>query len=289
MKISIIIPVFRDWDRLKLTLSALNNQSLPKEDFEILIVNNGVNSDIPENFNFPINSKVLLEEKPGSYAARNLGVKLSKGELLAFTDSDCIPDPKWLENGLKYFHDKNLDRLGGAISIFCQNDSNKTPAELYDVIFAFQQKKAINKVGYSVTANLLVRRSSFMEVGAFNDSLYSGGDHEWNIRANEKGLSLIYAPDVIVNHPARKTIEDLEKKVRRVMGSWKIPDGFLKRVYKRVYMILSKMVKPLLIVLKTRKLTFGEKVEVIKVILHLYFVSVDEYNRLIKGGKAKRA
>ena len=287
--ISVIIPTYHDWDRLQLCLNALSNQTLSEDKFEIIVVNNDPDDIAPEILDIPSNAKIINESKPGSYAARNLAVRDARGEIFAFTDSDCIPDSKWLENGYNEFADKTRDRVGGAVLIFCEDDSNKTQAELYDLIFAFQQKKAINKVGYSVTANLLVRRSSFMEVGAFNDALYSGGDHEWNIRANKKGLSLIYAPHVIVNHPARKTIEDLEKKVRRVMGSWKIPDNFFKRLYKRVYMILSKILKPSLIVLKTRKITPKEKVRVIKVILHLYFVSVDEYNRLIKGGKAKRA
>src|SRR5690606_30147102 len=152
-----------------------------------------------------------------------------------------------------------------------------------DTIFAFQQEKAINKLGYSVTANLIVLKSKFLEVGYFNDKLYSGGDHEWNMRANEKGLSLIYAPDVIVNHPARKTVRELEKKVRRVMGSWDVSHSFFKRLYKKFYMFLSRGIKPILIVINSGKLSISEKLEVIKIVLYLYFVSTDEYNRLRKG------
>src|SRR5690606_34751843 len=162
----------------------------------------------PEILDIPSNAKIINESKPGSYAARNLAVRDARGEIFAFTDSDCIPDSKWLENGYNEFADKTRDRVGGAVLIFCEDDSNKTQAELYDLIFAFQQKKAINKVGYSVTANLLVRRSSIMEVGAFNDALYSGGDHEWNIRANKKVMSLIYDPDVNLNHTEIKSIEN---------------------------------------------------------------------------------
>src|SRR5690606_34252993 len=171
-------------------------------------------------------------------------------------------------------------RIGGKVVVFCKDDNQKSSAELYDTVFAFQQEKAINKIGYSVTANLIVRKSRLLGVGYFNDKLYYGGDHEWNMRANKKGLSLIYTPDVIVNHPARKTIRELEKKVRRVMGSgsWSISQNFFEELYNRLYMFLSKFVKLALVTLRTKKLTISEKRKVIKVILHLYIASVDEYH-----------
>jgi len=288
--ITVIIPTYHDWDRLQLCFNALGNQTIPRDSIEIIVINNDPADLSPQKLDVPSNAKIITEPRPGSYAARNTAVRQSRGSILAFTDSDCIPENDWLERALEKFQNNTVDRIGGKVVVFCKDDNQKSSAELYDTVFAFQQEKAINKIGYSVTANLIVRKSRFLEVGYFNDKLYSGGDHEWNMRANKKGLSLIYTPDVIVNHPARKTIRELEKKVRRVMGSgsWSISQNFFEELYNRLYMFLSKFVKLALVTLRTKKLTISEKRKVIKVILHLYLASVDEYHRLRKGGNANR-
>lgn len=287
--ITVIIPTYHDWDRLQLCLNALQNQSLPEKDIEIIVVNNNPYDLVPDTLYIPSNAKIINEGKPGSYAARNKAVREAQGTFLAFTDSDCIPDKDWLSNALEIFSsDQNISRIGGKVSIFCENEKNRTPAELYDLLFAFQQKKAVNKLGYSVTANLIVRKEDFLSVGYFNDKLFSGGDHEWNMRAKEKELSIVYAPDVIVNHPARKTIAELEKKRRRVVGSWKVSEGFFKYTKKCIYLFLARVIKPSVEILKNRKINFSEKLKLIKLVIHLYIATIDEYNKLRRGGIPNR-
>src|SRR5690606_33493940 len=102
-KISVIIPTYHDWARLILCVEALKNQSFPQEDFEVLIVNNDPLDKVPAGFPIFPNFSIINEEKPGSYAARNSAIKIAKGEILAFTDSDCIPDKDWLQNAYRYF------------------------------------------------------------------------------------------------------------------------------------------------------------------------------------------
>lgn len=286
--ISVIIPTYHDWDRLQLCLNALSNQTLSEDKFEIIVVNNDPDDIAPEILDIPSNAKIINESKPGSYAARNKAVREAQGTFLAFTDSDCIPDKNWLFNALQIFSYKSVSRIGGKVSVFCENKEKRTPAELFDLIFAFQQKKAVNKLGYSVTANLIVRREDFLQVGYFNEKLFSGGDHEWNMRAKEKGMSIIYAPNVIVNHPARKTAKELEKKRRRVVGSWNVSDSFFDYLKKCTYIFLSKVIKPSISVLKNKEISFMEKLKLIKLVIHLYIATIDEYNKLRRGGIPNR-
>lgn len=287
--ITVIIPTYHDWDRLQLCLDALQNQTISQKYFEVIAVNNDPYDLVPDTLYIPSNAKIINEGKPGSYAARNKAVREAQGTFLAFTDSDCIPDKDWLTNALKIFSsDKKISRIGGKVSIFCENENNRTSAELYDLLFAFQQKKAVNKLGYSVTANLIVRKEDFLSVGYFNDKLFSGGDHEWNMRAKQKGLSIIYAPNVIVNHPARKTIEELEKKRRRVVGSWNVSGSYFKYLKKCTYLFLSKVIKPSISVLKNKEISFTEKQKLIKLVIHLYIATIDEYNKLRRGGTPNR-
>jgi hypothetical protein len=76
--------------------------------------------------------------------------------------------------------------------------------------------------GYATTANLLVRRDVFLRVGPFDGTLLSGGDREWSMRRAAIGASLHYAPDVVVRHPARKTLAQLISKRRRTAGGERI-------------------------------------------------------------------
>src|SRR5690606_31479653 len=138
--ISVIIPTYHDWDRLQLCLNALSNQTLSEDKFEIIVVNNDPDDIAPEILDIPSNAKIINESKPGSYAARNLAVRDARGEIFAFTDSDCIPDSKWLENGYNEFADKTRDRVGGAVLIFLKMIQIKLKPN-YMILFLLFNKK----------------------------------------------------------------------------------------------------------------------------------------------------
>jgi len=217
IRVSVIIPVYRDGLRLEKCVQALEKQTFPKENFEVLVVNNDPD-EVPMLPPSSILLKLLNEFNPGSYAARNTGIRHARGDLIAFTDSDCIPDRDWLKNAVEAFADRNIERIGGKIEQFAENESHSNAVCQYQKFFAFDQKTYIHKRGYSVTANLVVRKEVFERVGLFNDELMSGGDFEFGTRATRSGVSLIYDPKVIVNHPIRSTLKDLVRKKRRVKG-----------------------------------------------------------------------
>src|SRR5690606_13742066 len=130
--------------------------------------------------------KVLHEPSPGSYAARNAALKIAKGDIIGFTDSDCIPDKDWIRNALRYFEDQSLDRLAGRIKIFHMGE-RITLAELYETVFAFDQRRNVLRFRASVTANFFVRRECFDRVGLFDLWRKSGEDFGWNRRATSLG------------------------------------------------------------------------------------------------------
>lgn len=213
--VSIIIPTYDDWDRLSLCLQALSEQSYPQDLFEIIAVNNKPGDKCPEELIKPDNFLLIDEYKPGSYAARNAAIKIAKGEIVGFTDSDCIPDKDWIKNVVVFLEQhKEIKRVGGAINIFFK-EAVPSKVELYDEIFAFPQEAYV-KSGNAVTANMFCYKSIFQEIGFFNDSLMSGGDYQWGMLAHRKGYPIAYAPEAIVNHPARQSIKELVVKAKRV-------------------------------------------------------------------------
>ena len=214
LSISVVIPTYKDWDRLVLCLKALEQQTLPKEQFEVIVVNNEPKDLCPLK-DLALNVQVIEESAPGSYAARNTGVTQAGAEVIAFTDADCIPEAHWLAEGLKLMQ-SGEQRVAGHIVL--TSDSEKpSAAEVYSKAFAFDQIKRVKK-GVAVTANLFIRKEVYNKVGPFNPELMSGGDFEWNKRATAMGFGIVYSDKAIVEHPALKTMAELFKKERRIAG-----------------------------------------------------------------------
>jgi len=215
IRASVIIPTYADWAGLALCLQALGEQSLPQAEFEIVVGNNNPDVQVPDGFVTPANCKFVSQSKPGSYAARNMAVAASTGSALFFTDSDCIPHRDWIARGLEILAQQpEVQRLGGVVEIFPAN-ARWTTAERYDQIFHLRQKEYVQR-GYAATANLIVSREVFEQVGPFNEDLLSSGDKEWNLRAGRLGLGIKLAPDALVRHPARDSFRALANKRARV-------------------------------------------------------------------------
>jgi GT2 family glycosyltransferase len=216
--VSIIVPTYNDWARLSTCLQALSKQSYPDKLFEIIVVNNNPASGPPDDLVLPVNCKIINEEKAGSYAARNAAINIAQGEIIGFTDSDCIPDKDWINNAVNYMYSNpTAGRIAGCINLFYRAPKLK-PVELYEKVYAFDQEFYVTNDATAVTANLFTYRSVFATVGLFNDKLMSGGDYEWSKRAQNAGIEIQYAKSVSVNHPARYFINELVYKAKRVGG-----------------------------------------------------------------------
>src|SRR5689334_19778980 len=201
---SVIIPVYNDGERLRTCLTALSRQTYGTDRFEVIVVDNGSKvSPAPIVSGFPF-ARFTTETRPGSYCARNHGLSLAKGEILAFTDADCVPRPDWLERGVSAFlREPNAGLVGGKIQVFFKDPENPTFVEVYESVRAFPQHDYIREHRYGATANMITSRAVMDRVGRFNDALKSSGDKDFGNRVDKAGLKLIYADDAIVEHPAR--------------------------------------------------------------------------------------
>jgi GT2 family glycosyltransferase len=185
--ISVIVPHYNDLVGLDRCLEALQRQTYPRDCFEIIVGDN----------NSPVGNGALA---------------LARFDVLAFTDSDCVPDPKWLESGIKAL--ENLDLVGGRMDVFPEDPSKIKPVEAFELVFAFDNRDYVLRGGFSVTANLFTRQSIFKRVGYFSP-LGLSEDVEWCRRATSFGFRLGYDDDVVVAHPARPTWADMWKKTLR--------------------------------------------------------------------------
>lgn len=213
--VSVVIPVLNDSDRLRTCLEALKDQTYPA--YEVIVVDNGSDRSVEPVVAGFSRAKTCHESRRGSYAARNRGIALSKGEVIAFTDSDCIPAPDWIEKGVSRLRSTpGCGMVAGRIDIFYKNPDRPTAVELFETVIAFPQKDYIKYSQFGTTANLFTLRSVLDDIGLFNDELKSGGDFEWGQRVFKAGYKQVYADDVRISHPARHTIGELYKKITRV-------------------------------------------------------------------------
>ena len=208
-RISVIIPHLNQPDFLDACLAALEAQTIGRDAFEVIVVDNG-SRELPDAIVARRAGVRLLHEKePGPGKARNTGVKAALGDVFAFIDADCRAHPKWLEAAeaaLEASPPRTI--LGGDVQIWRDDLRKFTALEAYETIFAYRFKLYIEKHSFSGTGNLVVRREDFEAVGPFA-GINVAEDMEWGRRVRAAGRQLRYAPDMIVYHPARVTFREL--------------------------------------------------------------------------------
>ncbi|MBU0677409.1 MAG: glycosyltransferase [Verrucomicrobia bacterium] len=225
--VSVVIPVFNDEDRIRIVIEALLSQSLPREQFEVIIVDNGSTdgtAKVIEEYAGKYPGVIRLEREDkiqSSYAARNRGIEVARGALLAFTDSDCVPQPEWLSAGLSGLVRSGAICGGGAIEFFYRS---KKPNiyELSDSLTKLNQQHYVEEIGFAATANFFARRELFEQHGVFQASLISGGDFEFGRRLTSEGVKMIYIADAKILHPARASFGEILKKSVRVAEGEKV-------------------------------------------------------------------
>ena len=220
--VSVIIPVLNNISGLRQTLSALDSQTYSPKLYEVIVVDNGSKENLAEVIRDYQQAKLAYEPQPGSYVARNKGISIARGEILAFTDSDCIPEPDWLTNGVKQLMSTdNCGLVAGKINFFYQNPARPTSVELYDSATFLDQKRYVREHQYGATANMFTWKKVMDAVGNFNASLKSGGDKEWGKRVARHGYNLVYGEDSCIAHPARHSIKEISQKIARTrMGGY---------------------------------------------------------------------
>jgi glycosyltransferase involved in cell wall biosynthesis len=191
--VSVVIPVRDDPAGVQAVTAALERQTLPRADYEVIVaVDGGMPPQVPPG--------VRTEPGPprNSYAARNRGARAARAEVLAFTDADCLPAPDWLERGLAAL--EGADVVAGAVRLTIMGRA--TPWALLDVEQSLDQEAGVRR-NVAVTANLFMRRATFDAIGGFDETLPSGSDHDAVGRTVRAGAVLRYAEDAMVRHPAR--------------------------------------------------------------------------------------
>ncbi len=283
VEVSVIVPVHRHWEILPRLLEALAGQTLARESFEVLIVNNDAPAP-PPPLALPENIRILPCEAPGSYAARNAGAEAARGTWLVFTDADCRPHPDWLATltGMRAGAEPDGLRAG---PVEMELPPAPNAHAIYDFVRGIPQKRYVAH-GYATTANLAVPRRIFEALGGFDAARRSGGDAEFCRRAGASGYELCLIPAATVAHPCRTSWEALALKARRVKGG-QIRAGSARR---RILWTLRSLAPPLRDAVYYLASPHPVRFRLIAVAVRfrLWGVELAETTRLLAGGVAER-
>lgn len=297
--VSVIIPVYNDAARLQDCLTALAATDWPLERMEVLVVDNGSQPPLPADLTVGRDwLRLAVETQPGSYAARNRGIALARGSVLAFTDSDCLPEPGWLRAGVT--HLQRTPRAGlvaGDVQVFARDVAAPNAVELYELVSAFPQQMYVEQQHFGVTANIFTTPEVIAAVGSFDAGLRSGGDGEWGRRVHAAGYAVVYCPTAVVRHPARHDLRGVLQKTRRVMGGLRGHDAaagvtgrarMLRQARRWAGLLGNLPLQPLRFAASPRLHGPGQRLRVAAVTLAVRAVMLGEWLRLSLGGAPLR-
>lgn len=179
LMISIIIPTFNRLDLLKRTLLSLIAQDFDKKSYEIIVADNcsyNWADKIVDEIDKGLSPKIihLKINEQGVNKARNEGIKVAKGEIIAFCDDDVLVDKLWLKNIIKA-HRKfpTVLAIGGKVEpIWEIGKPSWLPKRMEDYLALLNfDKSPLKNPPWLVSANLSLKRKTFEMFGSFDESL----------------------------------------------------------------------------------------------------------------------
>jgi cellulose synthase/poly-beta-1,6-N-acetylglucosamine synthase-like glycosyltransferase len=191
-KISLIIPVYNNPDGLAKTLASIDK--LEGERPEVIVVDDGSSVSHQAVCDAHGAKLVCLPQNAGPGAARNEGVKLAAGGILAFTDSDCTVPPNWLATIRKEMDDAAVVAVAGGYGGEHVDGIIPLTRFMEAAFYHLHERTLVNTF---VTANFAIRTHVFKEAGGFPVKYY-GEDLILGIRLKEKGHMVVWQPELRV-------------------------------------------------------------------------------------------
>jgi GT2 family glycosyltransferase len=195
--VAVVVSTYQRRSRLRDLLAALERQDFDQP-FEVVIIDDGSTDGTAEKLRSLSASTMLdlhtisLSRNSGSAAARNAGWRASRAPLLAFTDDDCLPQPRWLSDLVARFSDADI----------VQGRVEPNPAQL-GRLGPFSHTMRVTAVtGFFETCNIAYRRSILDRCKGFDTAFTTayGEDADLGVRALDQGARVGYAEGALVYH-----------------------------------------------------------------------------------------
>lgn len=198
--VTVIVPTYNRKGLLRECLASLLSQTYAEDCYEIIIVDDGSTDgtkglvDRVAHGSSP-ELRYFRQSNRGPGAARNLGIKNARGEIIAFTDDDCIASPTWLQNGIRPFGAGQIAAVQGQTL-----PAEQVRLRFFPPRFSYTVQVTGETWPYP-TCNMFYRRQAILDVDGFNERYRTAAedaDLAWRIK--EKGMKIVFSGDVLVHH-----------------------------------------------------------------------------------------
>ena len=197
MRASVVIPAHNAAEALPALLRSLEAQTLPRDAFEVVVVDNA-SSDDTALVAARAGARVVSEPRPSRARARNAGVGAALAERIAFVDAECEADPGWLAALMRCLERAPL--VAGPVRL--QLPAAPSVLERFDALWRFHQREHAERDGWAASANLAITREAFAAVGGFDPAYRQiGEDVDLCLRAGAQGYPIAFCVDAGISHP----------------------------------------------------------------------------------------
>ena len=217
-KVSIVIPAFNAEKTIAQTIRACQAQDYsPVPD--IIVIDDGSTDRTGECVMAHPDVRYARQNNAGPAQARNAGAALAAGDVICFTDADCIPHPDWVRSLMQHFFDLSVGAVMGSYGI--ANPQKWLARAVYqEIVFRHQRMPLFPKVFGSY--NVAIRRDVFNEAGGFNGEYLhaSGEDNDLSYRILSRGYKIFFAKNALVDHHHPETVSKYLREQYR-HGFWR--------------------------------------------------------------------
>ena len=218
--LSVIVPAYNAARTLPVCLAALEDQTLPRSSYEIIVVDDG-STDATREIARGYGVRLLTQPNHGPAVARNLGVQAAQGEILLFTDADCAPARDWMAAMMDPLVDPEVVGVKGVyrtrqrevVARFVQ-------AEYEDKYDKMRRERYIDFVDTYAAA---YRSCVFADGQGFDPAFprASGEDVELSYRLVRRGYKMVFAPGAVVYHQHVASVSDYLRR-KYYVGYWRV-------------------------------------------------------------------
>ena len=215
VKVSVVVPTYKRPSLLKRCIEALISQDFPENQYEIIIVTDGIDEDtnqmLAQSGLFDFFNNIFcysLPFKKGPAAARNAGWRIAKGDLILFTDDDCIPDFNWIKNLYNAFEFYGYPAIALTGKVIVPLPASPTDFEL--------NTANLEKAEF-VTANCACTKTSLEMVNGFDEAFTMAWreDSDLEFKFLKEDIPIKKIEEAVVVHPARKAQWGVSLKEQR--------------------------------------------------------------------------
>ena len=221
-EVSIIIGSHNRSQSLRRTLESLCQLEYAQNGFEVIVVDDGSTdgtSHMLDKFSqrVPFPFRYGRQKNEGISSARNRGIKMSRGEILAFTDDDCIVASDWLKHLTAHLNSDDVGVVGGPEKI--PRTSPLLSRGVGYIVNSFIGAAGLFRgeglrlgIFYPKGCNMALPKRVLHQVGLFDEKLMPGEDVELGYRIRKAGYKIKYAPDATVVHQRKISLREFLTK-----------------------------------------------------------------------------